>query len=82
VVHATGQHIVAVYASWNGATDVARWRVLGFGSSGTAVPVATALRSGFETVITVNYPKYSRWQVEALAADGTVLGRSAQVRTQ
>ena len=36
----------AVYASWNGATDVARWQALAAGKA-----VATAARTGFETRI-------------------------------
>jgi hypothetical protein len=42
-----------VYASWNGATEVVSWRVLGGNGTGTATPtvVAAAPRSGFETAI-------------------------------
>jgi hypothetical protein len=58
-----------VHASWNGATDVAAWR---FRAGSTH---ATTKRIGFETAITL--PTGDDVVAEALAADGTVLGRSA-----
>ncbi len=64
-----------VYASWNGATRVASWRVLaGTGSTPRAV-VATRARSGFETAIAVA-SSYASFQVQALAANGAVIGLS------
>src|SRR6202042_3469452 len=44
---ANGQRIV--YASWNGATQLTSWRVLGAAGSGRLNTVASAPRSGFET---------------------------------
>ena len=44
---------VSVYASWNGATTVARWQVLGGSSATTLSPLRTAPATGFETRITV-----------------------------
>ncbi len=38
-----------VYASWNGATGVASWRVLAGGSASAMTPLTTRARSGFET---------------------------------
>ena len=68
-----------VYASWNGATGVASWRVLS-GSSATSLrSVATARRSGFETSITISSASYV--QVQALDSSGHVLGTSAAVRS-
>jgi len=61
---------VAVFASWNGATDVASWRVL---ADGTAV--GTASRRGFETVIAVPAGS-SSYEVQALGSGGQVLGTS------
>jgi EmrB/QacA subfamily drug resistance transporter len=63
-----------VYASWNGATQVASWKVLGDGAS---TAVATAPRSGFETAIPVGHSDKT-FKVQALAANGRVLGTSAQ----
>jgi hypothetical protein len=61
-----------VYASWNGATQVRSWRVLGDGSA----PVASAARSGFETAIPVTQTVGS-FRVQALDAHGRVLGTSS-----
>ncbi len=65
----------AVHASWNGATAVASFRVLG-GASETGLQArATEARSGFET--TLRYATQDAvLVVEALDAQGTVLGRS------
>ncbi len=41
-----------VYASWNGDTRTASWRVLAGATAQTLAPVATAAASGFETAIT------------------------------
>jgi EmrB/QacA subfamily drug resistance transporter len=64
-----------VFASWNGATKVASWKVLaGPGTSRLAV-VATGAKSGFETAIALprSYPNI---KVQALDAGGRVLGSS------
>ncbi|HLI14520.1 MAG TPA: MFS transporter [Acidimicrobiales bacterium] len=65
-----------VYASWNGATEVAAWRVLAGRSAASLVAVARRARSGFETAVPLrrSYPVY---EVEALDAHGRVLGTSA-----
>ncbi|WTW95962.1 hypothetical protein OG216_22435 [Streptomycetaceae bacterium NBC_01309] len=53
---------LSAYASWNGATEVAKWRVsVGPGTAGLRV-VGEAARTGFET----------RVNVEVTAADSTV----------
>jgi EmrB/QacA subfamily drug resistance transporter len=63
-----------VYASWNGATRVASWRVLAEATGGERT-VATAVRSGFETAIPVSRAA-GRFVVEALDAHGRVIGAS------
>jgi Arylsulfotransferase (ASST) len=69
----------AVWASWNGATAIARWEVLAGGDPGALAPVRTVARHGFETAISI--PARPRWTaVRALAADGSTLGTSAPVR--
>jgi hypothetical protein len=68
-----------VYASWNGATEVARWRILGGPDAEHLSPVATGARHGFETHATVSSAA-AAFAVEALAADGSVLRRSPAVR--
>jgi hypothetical protein len=65
-----------VYASWNGATEVASWRVLAGPSSAALVPAITAPKSGFETSIEI--PSGRRvFRIQALDARGRVLGTSA-----
>jgi hypothetical protein len=68
-------HRMTAYVSWNGATNVAKWRVFG-GKTPTAMPaVATATRRGFETAITA--PSRPYVYVQALDARGHVLARTA-----
>jgi EmrB/QacA subfamily drug resistance transporter len=64
-----------VYASWNGATQVARWRVLAGSSTGNLKAVASASRSGFETAIPVAQG-YGSFEVQALDSAGQAIGTS------
>ncbi len=64
-----------VYASWNGATQVVSWRVLGAAAGNRMAVVTSAARSGFETTIPVAQ-SYSSFEVQALDADGRVIGTS------
>jgi hypothetical protein len=74
-VKRTGGGKAIIYASWNGATRVARWRVLA-GPSKTALKKVTgAPRRGFETRIAI-HTKQKYIEVEALSAGGRVLGTS------
>ncbi len=71
---------VTVYASWNGATEIASWRVLAGPSTHQLAPVATAPRTGFETAITT--PAAEAYvQVQALTSTGAVLGTSAAIKS-
>jgi hypothetical protein len=64
-----------VDASWNGATDVARWLVLGGSSPESLEPVATAAWNGLATAIPLAMqPQYV--QVVAENAAGRRLGAS------
>ena len=65
-----------VYASWNGATQVASWKVLS-GAGGHTV--ATAAKSGFETAIHVSRSGQT-FTVQALDAHGRVIGTSREFR--
>jgi hypothetical protein len=68
-----------VYASWNGATEVASWQLLA-GSSPTALqPVTTVPKAGFETAIPTNAPG-PYFAVRALDASGSALGTSRAAR--
>jgi hypothetical protein len=68
-----------VFASWNGATEVAAWRVLGGDTEDAPEPLAEPTpRTGFETEIPV--PVTARfWAAEALDGDGQTLGASRTV---
>jgi hypothetical protein len=65
----------AVYASWNGATEVVSWRVLAGSGASRLTVVATRAKSGFETAIGVP-PSYRSFKVQALDAVGRVIGLS------
>jgi hypothetical protein len=66
---------LAVSASWNGATEVASWRVLAGSSAASMTAVATAAREGFQTTLTV--PAAGPYvAVQALNAEGAVIGTS------
>ena len=66
---------MTVYASWNGATTVAKWRVFA-GNSPDAMPaVATATKRGFETAIKAPARPYVA--VQALDFKNHVLSRTA-----
>ncbi len=69
----------AVYLSWNGATAVAQWRLLGGRTTRTLTALGTTARRGFETSLTLTAPPaYVRAQ--ALSASGQVLASSAIAR--
>jgi len=68
---------ITVYASWNGATNVARWRVLGGDSRESLTPLAEAPRSGFETAIGTRAVSYV--EVQALDSRGGVLASSSTI---
>lgn len=68
----------AVYASWNGATEVATWELLAGPSADALTPVREVPRAGFETRIPGGEGRFVA--VRAKAADGTVLGTSAAER--
>lgn len=67
-----------VYASWNGATEVAEWRVLS-GRGDTLEPVMSSPRTGFETAIRLSdVPPFVA--VSAVDAAGDVLATSKRVQ--
>jgi hypothetical protein len=68
-----------VSASWNGATEVTQWRVVGGINSENLKPVGGEVaKQGFETTLNVETSD-PYLAVEALDADGGVLARSAAV---
>jgi hypothetical protein len=68
-----------VYASWNGATQIASWQVLSGATSSQLAVSASAPKGGFETTIpTPGAPAYLA--VRALGAGGEVLGTSPTIK--
>jgi hypothetical protein len=67
-----------VYASWNGATGIASWRVLAGSSPSALKPAATSPTRGFETAIETAREGYVA--VQALDASGAVLATSPTLR--
>jgi hypothetical protein len=66
---------LTVYASWNGATDVAAWVVVGGSSPADLVALGSQPRSGFETAIGISErPRFVA--VRAVDSSGNVLEES------
>jgi hypothetical protein len=65
----------SAYASWNGATEVASWRLLGGSAPDQLTPVAAAPKRTFETgmPLPADTPYIA---VQALSSDGRVLATS------
>jgi Arylsulfotransferase (ASST) len=79
-VQPAGPGAASVYASWNGATLVASWRVLAGPSPASLETVAQASRSGFETAVPLPAGTVGPYvAVQALDASGRVLATSATV---
>jgi hypothetical protein len=71
---------VTVYASWNGATEVASWQMLAGPSPDSLKPVGGATpREGFETAITVHTAEHYA-AVQAKDRSGRVLGTSKALK--
>ena len=71
----SGSSGATVYASWNGATEVAGWLVLGGAHHNQLSTIGSARRRGFETAITVPHPP-NFLAVAAINASGDVMARS------
>ena len=65
-----------VYASWNGATQVAKWRVLAGKDAKHLAGVVTKAKNGFETAISLGRLSFKKYKVQALDAKGHVLRTS------
>jgi hypothetical protein len=65
------------YASWNGATEVKSWRILGGGSVKSLRTLTTVRRSNFETPVTVPSERY--YAAQALDWHSHTLGTSVTV---
>jgi Arylsulfotransferase (ASST) len=69
-----------IYASWNGATEVATWQVLAGQEPDQMQHIGDAPRSGFETAITAQ-TEVPYLAVQAQDGSGNVLGVSAAIRS-
>ena len=65
-----------VYASWDGATQVASWRVLAGSSANGLKAIASKNKTGFETTIPLT-GSFKVYKVQALDSGHHVLGTSA-----
>lgn len=72
---------VTVYASWNGATEVATWQVLAGTGPKKLEPVGSVPRKGFETVITVKTTE-PYVGLEARDGSGEVLGTTRAIKPE
>jgi Arylsulfotransferase (ASST) len=68
-----------VYASWNGDTRTASWRVLEGPTPQQLTPVASAAKDGFETAISAPIGE-GYVAAQALSATGEVLGTSPTIQ--
>ena len=75
---ASTQQATTVYASWNGATQVASWYVLSGPSATSLTPFGQFYSTGFETTMSVPDTD-AYFAVEALDPYGHVLGTSPAV---
>jgi len=73
------QDKVILYASWNGATEVATWQVLAGSGPDGLEPLASAPKKGFETVITVHTTE-PYVGLQAMNASGKVLGTTKAIK--
>ena len=66
-----------VYASWNGATRLAAWRVLAGSSPSSLAAAGQAPRTGFETTVSLPHVAAGSYvQAQALDATGAVIAAS------
>jgi hypothetical protein len=78
IAAATRGHTTSVYASWNGATAVRSWEILGGEALGELRPILRVAKHGFETEMSV--PAQSYVAVRALDVRGRVLSNSKIVQ--
>jgi hypothetical protein len=79
-LEAAGGGATTVYASWNGATDVAVWVVLGGDTASELAPLGSRPWAGFETAIVVP-GRPALMAVRALDGSGATLTQSTPIET-
>jgi Arylsulfotransferase (ASST) len=81
VAQSAAHGATTVYASWNGATEVASWNVLVGPSPSALTAASSAPKAGFETAIALpTLPAGSYVAVQALNGAGAVIGSSQAVK--
>jgi hypothetical protein len=72
----SGEGVSTFHVSWNGATEVALWKFHGSpkNESDSFVELGSVSKTGFETTFVSQLVRWS--YAEAIAANGTVLGKS------
>jgi hypothetical protein len=81
VASSTTRAGASIYASWNGATEVASWNALAGTSPSALAPAGSAPKSGFETTIPLPAVSAGAYvEVQALNRAGAVIGVSAAVK--
>jgi hypothetical protein len=80
VVHrAGGTGAFTAWVSWNGATEVSKWRIDGGPSTSSLDALSTANKQGFETTIDITHVGAKYFEAVALDALGRIIGRSDTV---
>ncbi|CAM3013504.1 Thaumatin domain-containing protein [Legionella steigerwaltii] len=75
----TANNQTTVYASWNGATEVAGWQVYAGNQPNILDLISSANKNGFETAINVG-SGWTFFQVKAVDSKGQVIGVSTIVK--
>jgi len=78
VAERTSEEKIRVYASWNGATEVATWEVLAGSSPGQLESLDSVPREGFETALLARTPE-PYVAVRAKHSSGRILGTSRSI---
>jgi hypothetical protein len=78
VAQRTSEKELEVYASWNGATDIAAWEVLAGPHPGKLESLGSIPRNGFETALLAQTSE-PYIAVQAIHRSGRVLGDSTPV---
>ena len=69
---------MTVYASWNGATGIARWQLLAGADPARLRPISEVVSTGFETpIVAASTTRYVR--VRAIGSTGQILGTSPAI---
>ena len=71
----------SVTAEWNGATNIAQWRLLHGETTDTLKPTTTVPWNGLDTTMPISGNHSGYYQVQALDSNGAVIGLSPPTKT-